>query len=86
VGYIYSGGTFTGNVAWDEMGTGEGGATFITTNTNYTGADITATQVQDGTDLPASLKSNPPWTYTPGKLPILDGLEGQSNALPAHLE
>jgi hypothetical protein len=84
-GYIYTlytSNTFSGNKAWDEMGTG-GGAAF-TTNADKDGTGISTAQVQNGSGLPASLKINP-WTYTIGNLPILDGLEGQDGTLPAHL-
>jgi uncharacterized repeat protein (TIGR02543 family) len=81
--YSGSGNTFTGNVAWSGMV--PGGVAFTTTNINYTGTSISAVQVQYGTGLPARLRSDP-WTHTPGKLPVLDGLAGQDGTLPAHLE
>jgi hypothetical protein len=82
VGFIL-GGTFPGNVAWDSMST-NGGIPF-TTNPDNTGTGITTTQVKDGTGLPSALKTAP-WSYTPGKLPVLSGLAGQTGALPGHLQ
>jgi hypothetical protein len=78
VGVIIGTNTITGNVAWEGMG-----GTF-SNDPDKDGKGITAGAVQDGTGLPDSLKTDP-WDYTPGKLPILKNLEGQSNALPVHL-
>jgi hypothetical protein len=83
-GYISGSNTFTGNVAWDEMAPGAGGVPFTTTNTDYTGTDISKGAVQDGTGFPFDV-NEAPWIYEEGKLPILDGLEGQDDTLPDHL-
>jgi len=32
-----------------------------------------------------SINDDSPWQYTPGKLPVLKGLAGQSDALPSHI-
>jgi hypothetical protein len=79
-----TGNTFTGNVAWGGMVPGDGGVPFTTDADNH-GTNITTEEVKDGTNLPASLKIDP-WTYSEGSLPILTGLEGQSNALPGYLQ
>jgi hypothetical protein len=81
-GYV-SGITFAGNVAWDGMAPGAGGVPFVTANTNYTGTGISKGAVQNGSGLPASLKTNPPWIYEEGKLPVLDDLA--DGTLPDHL-
>jgi hypothetical protein len=76
-------GTFTNNnFAWDGMGTG-GGVGFITIEANH-GTGITTAQVKDGSGFPFDVNADP-WTYTTGRLPVLKGLAGQSNALPEHL-
>jgi hypothetical protein len=68
------------------MAPGAGGVDFNTTNTNYTGTGISKGAIQDGSGLPDSLKTNPPWIYEEGKLPVLDGLEGQDDTMPVHLK
>jgi uncharacterized repeat protein (TIGR02543 family) len=75
--------TFTGNVAWDTMGTGGGKA--FKEGTDYNGTLQAKTVFHSATGFPFTVNADP-WTYTTGKLPILGGLEGQSNALPAHLQ
>jgi hypothetical protein len=82
VGYIDgTGNTFAGNVAWGDMVV-SGSA--VINNSEKDGKGITREEVQEGSELPASLKTNP-WTCDEGKLPILDGLEGQDGTLPDHL-
>jgi hypothetical protein len=75
--------TFTGNVAWAGMTLTD--AT-VSEGSEKDGTGISKTQIQDGSGLPASLKTDP-WTHRPGKLPILSGLTGrQDDTLPAHLQ
>jgi uncharacterized repeat protein (TIGR02543 family) len=83
VGAISSGGTntFTGNVAWDNMGTG---SVAFRAGTDYNGTLKAKTVFHSATGFPFTVNAYP-WTYTAGKLPILGGLAGQGNALPAHL-
>jgi hypothetical protein len=79
---LISSGTATGNAAWSGMTvTGDS----VTDNSDKDGAGITALQVQNGTGLPAALKTSP-WVYTTGKLPVLSGFTGQNNNLPTHLQ
>jgi hypothetical protein len=79
------GGTFSGNVAWEDMGTNDGAA--FTTSPNNAGTDISAAQVWDGLGFPFTLNAPlSPWVHTTNRLPILDGLEGQTGALPLHLQ
>jgi hypothetical protein len=82
-GYIYISNTFTGNKAWADMS--KGGGVDFTTNTYNHRTDISTARVKDGLELPSGFKTSP-WTYTPGKLPILDGLAGagQDDTLPRH--
>jgi uncharacterized repeat protein (TIGR02543 family) len=75
--------TFTGNVAWDTMGTGGGKA--FTAGTDYNGTLQAKTAFHSAAGFPFNVNAAP-WTYAAGKLPVLDGLAGQSNALPTHLE
>jgi hypothetical protein len=82
-GHISGSNTFTGNAAWDGMGT-NGGAVF-NTNPDNAGTGITTAQVEDGSGLPAAFKTAP-WDYTPGRLPVLSGLADQDDTLPAHLQ
>jgi hypothetical protein len=74
--------TFTDNFAWDGMGTGGGG---FTPGDDYNGALKAKTVFHSATGFPFDVTSDP-WVYTTGRLPVLKGLAGQSNALPTHLE
>jgi hypothetical protein len=80
-GYSEDGNTFTGNAAWDGMGT-NGGVDFTAGPGNGTG--VTTAQIRNGSGLPAAFKTGP-WVYTAGKLPVLEAFAGQ-NDMPAHLE
>jgi hypothetical protein len=74
--------SLSGNAAWSGMNvTGD----TVTDNSDKDGAGITAAQIQNGTGLPAALKTSP-WAYTAGKLPVLSGFTGQTDTLPAHLQ
>jgi hypothetical protein len=82
VGSISGGATnFTGNAAWNGMTVN--GSTVIG-GSDEDGTNITTAQVRNGAGLPPALKTAP-WSYTAGFLPILNGLAGQTGALPAHL-
>jgi hypothetical protein len=82
-GVDYGGNSFNGNFAWEEMTvTGD----TVTDNSEKDGEGISKGAVKDGSGLPGSLKTNPPWIYEEGKLPILKDLEGQDGTLPDHLE
>jgi predicted small secreted protein len=85
VGDIYgSGNTLAGNKAWEDMTVTVGTITegTVTNNSEKDGKGITAEEVQNGSGLPDSLKSDP-WIYTIGRMPVLDNLA--DDTLPDHL-
>ena len=52
---------------------------------NLDGESRTATQLKSTTGFPAPLRVSP-WSYQAGSLPVLEGLWGQSAAMPGHIQ
>ncbi|MDR1419547.1 MAG: hypothetical protein LBI86_04175, partial [Treponema sp.] len=84
VGNISGTNTINGNVAWSGL-TVIGSTVSDTSQKDGTGRTNTAFHTASG--FPFTVNAAPsPWVYTPGTLPILNGLAGQNSALPAHLQ
>ena len=84
VGYINISSDLSGNIAFGGMIVKDD-TVFGGTLTDNNGADKFTTEIRASGFFESLFGNDPAWTYAEGKLPILVGLSGQSDVMPAYI-